>query len=283
VIGFSDDASFTNNTGKYNGYYHCDGNNSTPDFTGKFLRGAGTGQNAGTTGGSLTNVHEIVHTHIVNTHTHSYTTGTVNSQLRDSDPSVTQEFSKDHTHAGDLNAVSDTLTGGNPTVTTTESVQPLHKVIYAIQNRNANTYTPVGIIGLWLGTISTIPGNFELVTTYYDYFPKHYATALGDTGGSNTHTHSNNTHTHTGSHNHGTTTISHIGTLDRGSSTTYIFIDSLRGGPVYHNLTTDTVSTTYSTATTSSDSANNEPEYTTVALIKYKGEKGGAFLFNLLR
>ena len=283
VIGFSDDSSFSNNTGKYGGYYHCDGNNSTPDFTNKFLRGAGTGANAGTTGGSFTNVHTLTHTHSVGTHTHSFSSGTVNSVLRDSDPSVTQEFAGSHTHSGNLTSVSDTLTSGNPSITTSETVQPLHKVIYAIQNRNSNTYTPVGIIGMWLGTLSSIPGNFELVTDYFGYYPKHFATALGDVGGSNTHTHSNNTHTHSGSHDHGTTTVSHTASIDRGSSTTYTFIDSLRGGQVFHNITTNTVSTAYSTATTSADSQNNEPEFRTVALIRYKGEKGGAFLFNILK
>jgi hypothetical protein len=283
AIGFSDDTGFSNNSGKYNGYYQCDGTNSTPDLTNKFLKGAGTGADAGGTGGSLTNVHEIVHTHTVATHTHTFASGTVNSQLRDSDPSVTNEFSNSHTHSGNLTSVSDTLSAGNPSVTTSETVQPLHRVINAIQNRSSTVYTPVGIIGMWLGTLSTIPSNFELVSSMYGYYPKVNTASLGNTGGSNTHTHTNNTHTHTGSHNHGTTTVSHTASIDRGSSTTYTYIDSLRGGMVYHDITTDTASTTYSNATTDSDSSSNEPEYRTVAFIKYKGEKGGAFLFNFTR
>lgn len=283
AIGLSDDTGFSNNTGKYNGYYQCDGNNSTPNFVDKFLRGAGTGANAGTTGGSYTNIHNLEHTHTVPTHYHYFLSGTVNSQLRDSDPSVTQEFSKDHVHGVDLTAVSDTLVAGNPSVTTSETVQPSHKLLNAIQNRSGTPYTPVGIIGLWLGTLPSIPSNFELVSSMYDYYLKTNVTGIGATGGSNTHTHTGNTHTHTGSHDHGTTTVSHTASLDRGSSTTYTYIDSLRGGPVYHNITTDTVNTTYTTATTSANSSSNEPEYRTVAFIKYKGEKGGAFLFNLLR
>ena len=119
----------------------------------------------------------------------------------------------------------------------------------------------------------------------FDYYPRMtvHTGEIGQTSGSNTHTHTGNTHTHTGSHDHGNTVVSHVADKDRGSSTTYTYIDSLRGGPVYHNITTNTVSTTYSTATTDADSSNNEPEYRTVAFIKYKGEKGGAFLFNLIR
>ncbi len=284
-LGLSDDTGFSNNSGKYNGYYQCDGNNSTPNLTDRYLLGASAGADAGTTGGSLTNVHEIVHTHTVNTHTHSFSSGTVNSQLRDSDPSVTNEFAGSHTHSGNLTAVSDTLTAGDPSVTTSETVEPNYKKLIAIQNRSSSVYTPVGIIGMWLGSTANVPSNFEVVTTMENYHLKITNTVghIGNTGGSNTHTHTNNSHTHTGSHDHGTTTVSHTASIDRGSSTTYTFIDSLRGGPVYHNITTDTVSTSYSTATTDADSASNEPEYRTVAFIKYKGEKGGAFLFNFLR
>lgn len=285
AIGFLDDTGFSNNTGKYNGYYKCDGTNSTPDYDTKFIRGATTGADAGGTGGSSTNTHEIVHTHTVNTHTHSFTSGTPNSQSRDSDPSVTYEFSTVHTHSGNLNSVSDTLTAGNPSVVTSETVIPSNKELLMIQNRSNTVYTPVGIIGMWLGTLSSVPGNFEIVTSMFNYYPRMTVQTgnIGNTSGSNTHTHTGNTHTHTGSHNHGSTVVSHVADKDRGSGTTYTFIDSLRGGPVYHDITTSTASTTYSNATTDADSASNEPEYRTVAFIKYKGEKGGAFLFNFLR
>lgn len=284
-LGLSDDGSFTNNSGKYNGYYQCDGNNSTPNLTDRYLLGASAGADAGTTGGSLTNIHNLEHTHTVPTHYHYFLSGTVNSQLRDSDPQVTNEFSKDHVHGVDLTAVSDTLVAGNPSVTTSETVEPNYKKLLAIQNRSGTAYTPVGIIGMWLGSTSSIPSNFENVTAMQNYHLKITNTVgdIGNTGGSNTHTHTGNTHTHTGSHDHGTTTVSHTASLDRGSSTTYTYIDSLRGGPVYHNITTDTVSTTYTTATTDASSSSNEPSFRTVAFIKYKGEKGGAFLFNLLR
>jgi hypothetical protein len=284
-VGFSDDTLFANNSGKYNGYYKCDGQNGTPDYDTKFIRGASAGADAGTTGGSSTNIHEIVHTHTVATHTHTFASGTVNSILRDSDPSVTNEFSNTHTHSGNLTSVSDTLSAGNPSVTTSETVIPLNKKLLMIQNRSSTVYTPVGIIGMWLGTLANIPSNFELVSSMYGYYPRKTVQLgeIGDVTGSNTHTHTGNTHSHTGSHDHGTTTVSHTASIDRGSSTTYTYIDSLRGGPVYHDITTNTASTTYSNATTDADSASNEPEYRTVAFIKYKGEKGGAFLFNFVR
>lgn len=285
-LGLSDDTGFSNNSGKYNGYYQCDGNNSTPNLTDRYLLGASAGADAGTTGGSLTNVHLIEHTHFnVASHDHYFASGTVNSQLRDSDPSVTQEFSNSHTHSGALNSVSDTVSTAYPSVTCSETVEPNYKKLIAIQNRSSTVYTPVGIIGMWLGATANVPSNFEVVTAMQNYHLKITNTLahIGNTGGSNTHTHTGNTHTHTGSHNHGTTVVGHTASIDRGSSTTYTYIDSLRGGPVYHNITTNTVTTTYSTTTTSADSASNEPSFRTVAFIKYKGEKGGAFLFNLIR
>ena len=281
VIGLYQDSDFVNNAGRFLGYYECDGSNSTPNLTNKYLRGAGVGADAGTTGGSTTNVHNLEHTHSVPTHYHFFASGTVNSQLRDSDPGVTNEFSSSHTHGVDLNSVSDTLNAGNPSITCSETVEPLFRKKLAIQQKNTNFYTPTGIIGMWVGTLASIPLSFEYCSCMDDYYLK-IANGVGElnnTGGSNTHTHSNNVHTHTGSHNHGNTIVGHVASIDRGSSTTYTWIDSLRGGPVYHAITTDTINTTYTDATTSANSSSNEPEYRTVSFIKMKKKKGSAVAF----
>lgn len=283
AIGLSDDTGFTNNTGKYSGYYQCDGNNSTPNFVDKFLRGAGTGADAGTTGGSTNNAHILTHTHTVSSHTHA---------------AVTSGYSGESSHGGSTSTSSDKLNAHyhtvsfgsstisvntNPTLTTTETVQPLHKLLNAIQNRSGTVYTPVGIIGMWLGTLSSIPGNFELVSSMYDYYLKTNTTGIGSTGGANTHSHSNNTHTHTesGSHTHSISGLDHLSVGYGGSTGSYEASARPSQG---HTSSMASVSTSsFSTATTSSDTSSNEPEYRTVAFIKYKGEKGGAFLFNFIR
>ena len=280
AIGFSDDTGFTNNSGKYNGYYQCDGNNSTPNLTGRFLRGAGTGANAGGTGGSTQNIHELTHTHTVS-HSHATTTSPASGGIgaRTSGGGWIQN----HTHDIGLDPVS-TAPTTNPTLTTSETVQPLHKIINTIQNRNGTVYTPVGIIGMWLGTLSSIPGNFELVTSMADYYPKVYTTAIGDVGGSNTHTHASQSHSHTVSHTHAANPPQpgHVNTNSNRTGAGSAICNQ-NYNSVHPSVDVTTENYTLASANTSADSSSNEPEYVTVAFIKYKGEKGGAFLFNFVR
>jgi hypothetical protein len=280
AIGFSDDTGFTNNTGKYNGYYQCDGNNSTPNLTGKYLRGASTGANAGGTGGSTTNVHELTHTHTVS-HAHATVTSPASGGIgaRTSGGGWIQN----HTHDVGLNA-STTAPTTNPTLTTSETVEPSHKIINTIQNRSGTAYTPVGIIGMWLGTLSTIPSNFELVTSMADYYPKINTSSLGTTGGSNTHTHASQSHSHTVSHTHTSNPAQpfHVDTNSNRTGSGSVTCNQ-NYNSVHPSVDVTTENYTLASASTSADSSNNEPEYVTVAFIKYKGEKGGAFLFNFTR
>ena len=194
-----------------------------------------------------------------------------------------------HAHDVSLDNYTDTPTD-NPSITTSETVIPLNKKLLMIQNRSGTVYTPVGIIGMWLGTIANIPGNFELVSSMYNYYPRMTVQTgeIGGTSGANTHTHTGNTHTHrTVSHSHSATQSGHpANTQSSGgdfpqSGGSLLTIRQLNESP--HTITVYNETLVYSTATTSADSASNEPEYRTVAFIKYKGEKGGAFLFNLLR
>jgi hypothetical protein len=281
VIGLTDDTSYTDNTGKYNGYYKCDGNNSTPNLSNKYLKGASTGADAGTTGGSTTNIHNLVHTHVVSAHTHASvnTGGSVNITAS---TSTSSDKLKDHGHTVSFGNATVTV-NNDPSITTSETVEPEYVKLLPIQNRSGGVYTPTGIIGMWLGTVSSVPGNFELVSSMYNKHLKLTTTAgdIGNTGGSNTHTHTGNTHTHTGSsHTHSISGLDH-NAVGRGGSTGSNDASARPSESHPSSMTAGT--TSYSTATTDSDSASNEPEYRTVAFIKYKGGAGGAFLFNLIR
>jgi hypothetical protein len=281
-LGLSDDTSFVNNSGKYNGYYNCDGNNSTPNLAYKYLLGASTGANAGATGGSVTNAHNLTHSHTVNSHTHSNasTAGSVN--ITGSNSTSSNKL-KNHSHTVTFGSATVTI-NNDPALTTSESVEPAYSALLALQNRSGTVYTPVGIIGLWLGTIANIPTNFEIVSSMYD---KHLKIGgivgdIGVTGGSNTHSHTNSTHTHTGSsHTHTISGLEHTSVGTGGSSGGASSASADQATP--HSSSMTAGGAIYSTETTSSDSVSNEPEYRTVAFIKYKGEKGGAFLFNFTR
>ena len=278
-LGLSDDSGFSNNTGKYNGYYKCDGNNSTPDLTDRYLAGATTGANAGTTGGSLTNAHTLTHTHSI-THDHAQLTTPVSAGPFNSSTGGSDMASKTHTHTTTINSASNS-TSDTPSTTTTETVEPAFKKLLAIQNRSGTIYTPVGIIGLWLGTIANIPSNFEIVSSMYGNHLKITNTNgdIGNTGGSNTHTHASSSHTHSAvSHTHTASGLGHTGSNQ--NQNTGAVVTSTNS---VHSATITSVNIEMGSANTTADSSSNEPEFGTVAFIKYKGEKGGSFIFNLLR
>lgn len=258
-------------------HYVCDGNNSTPNLVNKYLKGANAGTNAGSTGGSLTNTHSLTHTHTVASHTHSYSLAKTTWGGRDSDEDSNDNVHNDHTHSGNLNSITDTISSTAPILNPTETVEPAYKKLLAVQNRTGGNDARIGMIGLWLGTLSSIPANYDLCDGTGDTIDmrgKHLKctatySEVDSTGGSNTHTHASQTHTHTatGSHSH-TGTATHVGGRDRGGTVSYVWIDSVREGAVTHSLTTSTQTCVYANASTTADSSNNEPEYRTVAFIR---------------
>ena len=135
-LGLSDDTSFVDNSGKYNGYYKCDGNNSTPNLAYKYLFGASTGVDGGYTGGSLTNSHNLIHSHTVTAHTHSSigTTGSVNIT---GSTSTSANKLKNHSHTVSFGNATVTI-NNDPAVTTSESVEPAYKTLLALQNRSSS-------------------------------------------------------------------------------------------------------------------------------------------------
>ena len=249
------------------GWKKCDGNNSTPNLTDKYLRGAAASGNAGGTGGSLTNAHTtLTHTHQV-THSH---TGTTSTGGRCGGSTGSSYVAGTHTHSitvtdTNRNAVDATLSAQS------ETVEPAYTYLAAMQNQNASADLPLGIIGLWLGSLATIPTGWTLCdggNSTVDMRGRHLKitntlASIGTTGGSNTHTHASQTHGHTVSHSH-TGTASHTSAIGpNNKSPTYQCLATAT-----HALTTDSVNYVLADANTSADSANNEPLYKTVAFIK---------------
>lgn len=274
----TNDASYEENVGGWAGFYSCAGGASaTPALSYSFLKGAEAGEDGGNSGGSTQNLHLLTHTHVVSAHTHTGTMPASSSSGRDSDPG-SDNPRNDHTHAFTSGAATDTL-ATNPTLSTGEVVQPAYTYLLPAQNKSGGDLLPPGLIGFWLGTLASIPAGWVLCdgtqgTTDMRgrYLKCSVSTAdIGDTGGSNTHTHASQNHTHTTSVSHSHSwTVSHsgLGIIDRGGSIAYILID--RTGAT-HNATTNNMSSTYSNAATSADSSSNEPEYVTVAFIKFLG------------
>ena len=270
------------------GHYICNGSNSTPNLVDKYLKGAVSGENAGGTGGSNTNAHTtLTHTHSVS-HTHTFNVGA--SSITCGGYAQTDGGYANASHSHTSASVTLTADTSNATLSSqSETVEPAYKKLLTVQNQNigAGSYR-IGMIGMWLGTLSSIPANYVLcdgANGTQDMRGKHLkstatTTEVGNTGGSNTHTHSAQGHTHTVSH-------SHTGGIDHSE------VDNTRANnksPYYQTPTNGTHAVTSSTtnyelesSNTSADEQNNEPEYRTVAFIKLKSlSGGGAFLLNMI-
>lgn len=287
-ICFADDTSFTNNGGKWTGFYKCDGANSTTDLNNKFLKGAGTSQDAGTEGGSTTNIHTLSHTHTVTGHTHPAVTSpaTAPAKVGDGWGGVPTggygTGSSSHTHATSLDSTTPVLSG-NPSIVTTETVEPIYRQLLAIQNKGGFSHAPLGIIGIWLGSLASIPcgwilcdgtnGTVDMRDRYSK--PTSNPASINSSGGSNTHVHSGNTHGHTSSHTHSATTSQHPNYDDSSYSAWYTTQLGIYN-TTKHPVSVGSATSTYANATTNADSASNEPPYRTVAFIKLRSVRRGA-------
>ena len=252
----------------------------------KYLKGAGTGANAGGTGGSTQNVHSIDHNH-TQSHSHANSTSTATSAsgayLRSGSSAV--EGNVAHSHTVSFNANTDALAySGN--LTTTETVEPAHTKLMAIQNQSGGYDLPLGIIGLWLGSLATIPKGWILCDGQngtIDMRGRHLkigtSAQVGATGGSNTHTHANQAHSHTQAHTHTAPNVTHDAIAFGVNSGSVQCVLSTN----YHTPSVGNEDMVSSSSNTSADSSNNEPEYRTVAYIKMIGyASAGAFLLNMI-
>lgn len=261
---------------------NCDGLNSTPNLTSRYLKGAGTGADAGTTGGSLIHQHTLNHGAGHSTsHTHSQvTTGAINSAENDR-TSGNDMVAANHTHNVSLNAANITV-GGSATIDTSgDTVEPEYKKLLAIQNQNGQDSAPKGIIGMWLGTLANIPVGWEEVTSMND---KHLKIAdntgqIGATGGSNTHTHGSIAHTHSLTHS-----TQHSATISGHSESTRHNGNSQGGseGNGVHAVTVGSASATLLSSNTTANSSDNQPPFRTVAFIKLTQSADAGFLYNFV-
>lgn len=265
------------------GFTFCDGSGGTPDLRNKYLKGATAGAGAGTTGGSTTNIHTLTHTHTESTHYHSQdiTEAGVSADGGKRGTSGTTIGSFFHKHEYRLNSNS---AGGinTPVLTTVETVEPVHTKLMVIKNTSGGVSQPQTIIGMWTGTLASIPAGWSLcdgsagTPDMRNQFLKVCNTSgeLRTTGGSNTHTHASQTHSHTGStHTHTSNmtdvNLRHNFTRSGGVGGSASIVTE---GEVHAGITSiSSTAPTWGTNTTEADSQDNQPPYLTVAFIMYAG------------
>lgn len=259
----------------------CDGNNSTPNLIGKFIKGSQALGDGGGTGGSTTNSHTIDHTHSV-AHEHAQVyTATVNNGVSLNTPSPTDGAKNNHNHLVGLSNAALTSNTNSSIGSQSETVIPPYIDLLIGQNKSGGVLLFQDMIGLWLGLEANIPAEWDIQTKYGRLLRGGNSGTAGNTGGSETHTHASQSHTHTiNDHTHTVADVYHINEDVRDSSGSTKYATS----STPHPASTSASSTAgLQTGSTTADSSNNMPEYRNVALIKYRGGAGGAFLFNITR
>lgn len=270
-------------------YQQCDGTNGTDDIRNKYIKGAGTGEDAGDTGGSYTNIHDITHGHNGASHNHSgFTTGIANDAgIANTGSCCSVVRSHTHTYSG-TDSTSITPDSYTTPLTTAETVEPAYIKVCAIQKKTGAIKVR-GLIGLWLGAIEDIPGQWKLcdgtngTEDMRDKFIKiaNDTDEIGDTGGSNTHTHAAQSHFHTTAvHSHfvnetkNHSGISQVGINEVSPGNADDTIDSSTHGTFY----TDNASPDTTSSNTTADESDNQPEYRTVAYIQLQILNTGNFM-----
>jgi len=273
------------------GFAMTDGTGGTIDLRNKYLRGASALADAGTGGGSLNHSHTVNHTHTTRSHSHSATSG--NATPTDAGTGAGSPVAGQHQHSITLPSANSATGAYSGSAGSADDVEVAYYKLLAIQNTSGgNLFARVGIIGLWLGSADDIPlgwalcdGDNDTPNLVNKYIKIANTTGeIGDTGGSNTHTHAaSNSHTHTATGTHTHATGGYLGYY--GTNVSGISGGSDNNSDITHRHSISTVSSTtatYNSQTISANVSNNEPEYLTAAYIMHKWAAGGAALFALM-
>lgn len=228
------------------------------DFDTKYLLGAATAADAGTTGGSTTHVHTASGTrnHAIGSHTHTITRGAGSGAQRTGMIGTTTLVIATHTHTSPSTSYANSATTSNaPASVDATSNDPSYYEIIVLKPDPGS---------LPDGLADDMMGMFDAATAWQfcngdngspDLRQKwlKVAAAAGDAGGTGgsleAHTHASN-HTHTFSHIHTSAVMSG---LARGATTNG---QTFSGGSLTTQKHTHTLSLSSSTASTSSSSAN---------------------------
>lgn len=278
------------NTTLPTGWNECNGLSSTPDLRNKYLRGATTGNDAGTTGGALTHSHDMSHSHTSGaSHSHSGGANHGTSGGNDRDSGSGSDVDDRHGHNVTLNAATAPIAAYSGVQSLTDTVEPLYKKLRAMQKDSTPDASPVGLIGLFIDNLIYLPAGWAVcdgtngTPDMRDYHLKiaNDGTEIGNTGGSDTHTHAATSHSHTNAGSH-----SHSGSSDGHPQTQGI--DGVGGNATARNIgghnliNCSSSSPDYASTNTTADAANNEPSYLTAVFVQFQKFIGGAVLENIM-
>lgn len=175
-------------------WFAVSGGTHDTNFSNVFPMGAPAGNNAGATGGSATHTHTASASHTSVSHTHNGTAYCfvpgVSVYTGSGSTAFIQPF--DHYHTANITTNASTHGIGCSGSTTSTNHEP---PFYTLRVVSQTGDPPVGTIGIWLGSLSSIPLGWALcdgtagTPNLVGRFIKGSSTA-GSTGGSTSHAHS---------------------------------------------------------------------------------------------
>lgn len=244
----------------------------------KFLCGANTGANAGSTGGATNHYHSQSHTHTANAHSHATGTTTKSPGTAEDGQTGPALADDNHTHTFTVQTATQNMDGNTTNSSTTDNIPVNITLLHykATQKTlpikgdialTTETETPIG----WL----ECNGNNN-TPDLRDYYIKNTNT-YGSTSGVNTHTHTlSHSHTGSGSHTHtdNDPTSTANGTGGRNGSG-----HTPRSAHAHNISSIGYATANYNTTNPTSTEVNHEPPYIKVKFIQFEFSVGGGALF----
>lgn len=268
------------------GFTACNGTGGSTDMDEYFIKSPTTGSNAGSTAGSNTHSHSLNHSHAAKSHFHPNSTTVQQNGANAKGQGgglVNQVIHTGHTHQVSLANTAVAPQSYTGTYNPSNTVIPAYKRILLVENTSGGVLAPQAEVmcGFWGGSDATIPAGWEKVTTYGNYYLRATAdhTKIGQTGGSNTHTHANHTHSHSGTnHTHTGSCSAHIGGQNDNSGNPPFEATNVSTIGQHSVINVSTETATYTSGTVSFNTANNEPLFIKLTLIVKKRFISGGIL-----
>ncbi len=248
---------------------------------GRFLKGA-TGDGGTTAASTLDN-----HTHALGAHTHGATshnhtsnnTGSVTSNLSMFAGPTSGVWSSSHAHPITIGSAStaalDSGGSGSSGASSLGATEPPYTNVRVKENTSGEDSLPVGLIGLWRGSLGSIPDHWALcdgtggTPDLIGRYPKGATASIGTQGGSlDPHSHTSPTHTHTtAGHAHSMTIGAQNGGVANLSTTATISIANGTHTHTHGNTNSTTPTVASSTSGTLANTTT-EPPYEEVAFVQ---------------
>jgi hypothetical protein len=258
------------------------------DLSWCFPKGAGTGLDGGDYGGGSEDmpyghIHDLSHSHSETPHTHTGHTATTDAPGGFNRASSGEDALAAHTHS--LTLLSNTSGSIDSPTEYFDEILPPYNMLMPIKNTSGSAKDPgEGMIIMWLGTLATIPAGWVLcdgangTPDMRDRFvlPAEEIETIGTTGGTTTHTHTqSHRHISLSGHTHTGGTIGYVGTGESQHFGAGVWAWGSGDRPLQNHDATDhtwfsvgSYLAFWSYSSVSSDSADHQPPYVTVAFLQ---------------